>query len=515
MRTHARLRHLFQTLAALTVAPGALTGCEGTTPVVTPTDVGSDTGVPPNDKTSVDVTAPTDRGAPLDVAPQDVTLIDAGLMDTSPSDTGPVDVARDLGAPDTSPADVVGDAGAFDLDLCAMGTQYQPLAGVTTAMPVDYLEIRRQYSPGGAGGMVTAVAMRGTPCATASDRARCTTELGLVRATGWVIPTYGPVPPSVDYVVYTQGDRIGTVTTHDALTAFVAPIETPYDAALLAFVRGHRINCGMPNARAVADGFEIATETGIACGAGTGVDAHRVYVSRAGMFVIRATVRVRDGDPGCAIGRRPEGLEPVAYGALDEVGAYYAAAAHLEAASVYAFERLAEELTQHGAPAALIREALAARDDEVRHARMTARVAERHGARPAAARVAPPELRSLRELAIENAVEGCVRETFGALTATVQARRAGDASIARMMAVIADDETRHAALAWDVAAWAATRLSDDDNARVREARRAAIETLRREAASTPSAELVTSAGLPTAEECARLIEGLEPSLWAA
>jgi len=65
-------------------------------------------------------------------------------------------------------------------------------------------------------------------------------------------------------------------------------------------------------------------------------------------------------------------------------------------------------------------------------------------------------VRSLYEIA----VEGCVRETFGALEATFQAKNANDPQIRRVMRRIAEDETRHAALAWRVAAWIEPRLSD-------------------------------------------------------
>ena len=56
----------------------------------------------------------------------------------------------------------------------------------------------------------------------------------------------------------------------------------------------------------------------------------------------------------------------------------------------------------------------------------------------------------------ENAREGCVRETFGALIAMHQAERAGDPIIRRAMRRIAEEETRHAELAWEVASWSAS-----------------------------------------------------------
>ena len=108
-----------------------------------------------------------------------------------------------------------------------------------------------------------------------------------------------------------------------------------------------------------------------------------------------------------------------------------------------------------------------------------------------------------------------MRETFGALVATVQGGRATEGVVAKAMRVIAEDETRHAALAWDVAQWVEGRLSDAERVRVNEARREAIETLRRELATSPSDALVDRAGMPDAKEAGRLLDALESTLWTA
>jgi hypothetical protein len=79
--------------------------------------------------------------------------------------------------------------------------------------------------------------------------------------------------------------------------------------------------------------------------------------------------------------------------------------------------------------------------------------ARAHRAKPARVAVSAPVQRSLEQLAVENAVEGCVRETYGALLATWQARAAAEPRVRAMMAAVAVDETRHAQLAWDLDAW--------------------------------------------------------------
>jgi hypothetical protein len=215
------------------------------------------------------------------------------------------------------------------------------------------------------------------------------------------------------------------------------------------------------------------------------------------------------------VGRRPAGLlRPRRAETAGALGRYFALASHLEAASVLAFERMHDELRQHGAPRALRDAARASARDEVRHARATARVARRFGAEPPVVRARKPRPRSLERMARENAVEGCVRETFGALVATWQAARARDPQIRRSTARIAADETRHAALAWAVAAWAEARLDDAARARVERARQRAVARLREELGAGYPAEVRSEAGLPDPARARALLTGLAP-LWHA
>jgi hypothetical protein len=214
------------------------------------------------------------------------------------------------------------------------------------------------------------------------------------------------------------------------------------------------------------------------------------------------------------VGRVPAGLAPARMGrGASKLGDYFAAAAHLEGASVHAFQILRRELAAHRAPAPLLRAARRARRDEVRHARVTARMARRFGGVPVPVRVAPVGLRPLAAVTVENAVEGCVRETFGALVASFQAARAGDPAIARAMEGIARDETRHAALSWAIARWAAGRLDVEARGCLRARCRDAIEALRREAGAGVDGELVARAGLPDAAQQRALLGVLEAQLW--
>jgi hypothetical protein len=144
--------------------------------------------------------------------------------------------------------------------------------------------------------------------------------------------------------------------------------------------------------------------------------------------------------------------------------------AHLEAASVPAFAHLERELRAHGAPERLLAGARRARLDEERHACMMSDLARAAGARMPVVEVAPMAVRPLDEIAIENAVEGCVREALGALAASEQARTARDPVLSTVLAGIAVDEARHASLAWAVDRWASRGLSAAARRRVHAAR---------------------------------------------
>jgi hypothetical protein len=220
------------------------------------------------------------------------------------------------------------------------------------------------------------------------------------------------------------------------------------------------------------------------------------------------------GACGPGAGRRPEGFvraSPAWCG--DAIGSALADVARLEAASVQAFRRLGSELTSMRAPRALVRAAERSARDEVRHARVMSRLARRHGAAPSPLRLTSERrARSLEAFALENAVEGCVRESFGALVATRQATHAHDPELAHAMGRIARDETRHAALAWRVARWIEPRLSDGARARVRRAIGEAFAALRCEVASTP-VDVAGALGLPAGREGVALVDAFEGALF--
>lgn len=207
-------------------------------------------------------------------------------------------------------------------------------------------------------------------------------------------------------------------------------------------------------------------------------------------------------------GRRPERWTPAVRADRPSVAAHLATAAQLEGASVMAFRILRHELRAHGAPRCLLRRASRAACEERRHARRVGALARRWGAQAPSPEVTRRAVRGLLDVAVENAVEGSVRETFGALVAAWQASHANDRGVRATMRDIARDETRHAALSWDVAQWAERRLSAGERRKVATARKQAIETLRAEVGVEPPRELVETLGVPTAEQAGRLLDGM-------
>jgi hypothetical protein len=189
--------------------------------------------------------------------------------------------------------------------------------------------------------------------------------------------------------------------------------------------------------------------------------------------------------------------------------------AHMEAASVPAFAAIAGELRAYRAPQALVQAAERARHDEIRHARVTARLARRYGARAIAPVVAQMPLRSLEAFALDNAVEGCVNETYAAATVAYRAVHASDPTMRRALAGIAEDETRHAELSWAIAAWVMPLLDRAARGRVVAAQRAAVAALGDECRAHVAPELCARAGVPDAGAAAALHASLTRTLWRA
>lgn len=152
----------------------------------------------------------------------------------------------------------------------------------------------------------------------------------------------------------------------------------------------------------------------------------------------------------------------------------------LEHASIASFGRFALELLAVGAPADLVARAHEAALDEVRHARLAFALASAYAGEPLGPGVFPfaggnlAVSADLADVAARAVREGCIGETLASLVAAEQAARATDPAVREALAAIAEDEARHAELAWRAVAWA---LRSGDAAVARAVRAAFVEAL--------------------------------------
>ncbi|MBX3232144.1 MAG: ferritin-like domain-containing protein [Labilithrix sp.] len=434
--------------------------------------------------------------------PQTLSRILLGAIAASLASCGKVDAPRDVTSAD-------GGSPGTDFDCSDEKSAYEALRVATGA---DYLELRESVEEGAS----TTTAQAGTVCASATDAAACEAALQKARATtGDLIACSGGCMRRITRtLVYTKGDAAGVLARPADVLAFVGAVDAPAKAWFVAETQSGTsdVSCRAGAIRESAAGYTVDA-TGD-CGAEEVV----LDVARAGAVTEVSRAKKQPSTCGCAcVGRRPAGLvarRPRA--APSPLAAHFVEMSELEAASVDAFTNLRRELTAHGAPLALRRAATRSARDEVKHARMTARLARRFGGSPRRPEVRALPVRSLFEIALENSVEGCVRETYGALEATWQARAAEDPHVRAAMAVIARDETRHGALAWRVARWIEPLLSAEERRLVADARRAEVTALARRAAATEvDPDLVRRAGLPDLERAKAFAASLEATLWSA
>src|SRR5262245_29494731 len=108
----------------------------------------------------------------------------------------------------------------FDGTVCD-GNQYEPLTNLTPATPVDYIELRNEAQYTGSGPSEPWVQDKfGTPCATATNVATCTSTLAALRSPIGFEHSGGEMMPYRTYVVYTRGDNVAALATKEDVAAF-------------------------------------------------------------------------------------------------------------------------------------------------------------------------------------------------------------------------------------------------------------------------------------------------------
>ncbi len=136
----------------------------------------------------------------------------------------------------------------------------------------------------------------------------------------------------------------------------------------------------------------------------------------------------------------------------------------LEHSSVATFARVTLELLALGAPPELVRDTQRAGLDEVEHARLAFGVARAAGGGdvgPGAFALPATVEPDFVSFALATFHEGCVEETTGAVVAREMAARETQPVLGAVLARIAEDEERHAELAWRTLAWALDAGGDD------------------------------------------------------
>ena len=159
-----------------------------------------------------------------------------------------------------------------------------------------------------------------------------------------------------------------------------------------------------------------------------------------------------------AVPAPPEALDA---SSLSIAARHWQAAALMEHASIAAFARFTLQLLQLGAPLELVSMSQRAMRDETEHARRCFTLASRYAGAPLgpttldmAGAFEEESLASIVRLAFR---EGCVGETCAALEASEALALARDPLVRETLALITEDERRHAELAWRFVAWALQR----------------------------------------------------------
>ncbi len=385
------------------------------------------------------------------------------------------------------------------------------LAGLHPAKPVDYVAVFQTF---GKGADTREGQHVGTPCTGAADERVCNDALKAQKPTqGFRIecrPGY-----CAHGVAYTRGNEVGLASSIDELKAFLGPIDTEGEAILMAWAEGHNVGtCDELKAKLkqTAGGYELTTEK-MTADCPIEISEFKLKVTEDGAVnVVSKKVKSKSG---ACVGRQSAGVALGPVTARDPRGKYFAECAQLERAAVIAFERMAQELAALGAPEELLRAASRSKQDEERHVVAMEQLSAKFQGKSSPFEAPSFAPRGAFEVARENAVEGCVRESYGALVGLWQCERAVDPEVRAALREVAQDELRHAALSWRVAAWLEPRLSPEQREAIASAKREAFSDLMRDCAAEPDAGLVETAGLPDAAHALGLAGALGAHLGLA
>jgi hypothetical protein len=187
----------------------------------------------------------------------------AGCSGSSPRDSAVMTLSQvaEPGAPGTAAATEAKPKWRRGAVECRSGSiRPSLLAGVTAAMPLDAIEIRRGRRPEDPGELLDA---RGDVCGTLDERQCDAARRRSAPPEGFL---YQCDPGSCfHYLLLRQGDRIEAAARLGDLLRLLAPIDTEHDALLLAWASGSHVACdgGQLDGEIerTSSGFRYTTET--------------------------------------------------------------------------------------------------------------------------------------------------------------------------------------------------------------------------------------------------------------
>jgi hypothetical protein len=200
-------------------------------------------------------------------------------------------------------------------------------------------------------------------------------------------------------------------------------------------------------------GFECSEEAGVhVCGPYSYCGVGRPFLVAGAARLASTTARA----DWRATGRSPD-VSRLSPCERQSLGDYWMRVAQMEHASIAAFARFTLHLLALGAPPGLVAESNRAIADETEHARLAFALASAFLQREVGPGVLPID-GALDGADLDAFVttllrEGCIGETRAAVEAREQLGLTSDVTVREVLATIAEDETRHAELAWRTLAW--------------------------------------------------------------
>lgn len=156
-------------------------------------------------------------------------------------------------------------------------------------------------------------------------------------------------------------------------------------------------------------------------------------------------------------------------------GGYFVRLAQEEATAVFAFTELLEHLQRWKAPAPLQDWCSRIIGEEERHTLMMSGLAFRNGQQSAGIQFPSLNRVSVKDMAIHNALTGCIGETWSAVLLRYQSEHAP--KYHGVFRRIAKDETSHAEFSWALHNWLMSQLTEDEQTEVVEAMREMLSKL--------------------------------------